>query len=496
MKEILKISAVTIAVAGIIGLAGCGSGSGRGGGGGGDGGGAASSGLTTTGIVSGFGSVYVNGVEYETDSSTFSLDDGDDGPENEGELGIGMVVTLTGTVNPDGVTGTASHIEYDDELEGIVISENIDDVTGTGTMDVMGQIVTVDEATIFESDVLGVTNMWDITADMVVEVSGFPTGDGTIFATRVEVERATHAGEEIEVKGIIKNLNLGTSTFTIGGLTVDFSAALLPDGELVEDLYFEVKSTEGFNASDQLIASVVELEGDGDVDHDGDEGDEFEDYGIVTSVEGMPTEFEINGGLRVLLSEGTSFEHGSIEDIVVDERLEVEGSLDAEGALLASEIEFEEESNIEMEGTLEAVSGEGSIGTITLFGQILMVTPDTVRIDEQDEDVDPLQYFNLESLNAGSDYVEVDAHRDPDTGKLIADKIERDDAPDAGDSSPDELEGPVEDNSTAGELTIAGVRVDVSGLEVPSLSIGDEIEVEGSYIGGGIFDADSIETDD
>ena len=491
MKEILKISAVTIAVAGIIGLTGCG-----GGGGGGDGGGgAASSGLTTTGIVSGFGSVYVNGVEYETDSSTFSLDDGDDGPENEGELGIGMVVTLTGTVNPDGITGTASHIEYDDELEGIVISENIDDVTGTGTMDVMGQIVTVDEATIFESDVLGVTNMWDITADMVVEVSGYPTGDGTIFATRVEVERATHAGEEIEVKGIIKNLNLGASTFTIGGLTVDFSAALLPDGEPVEDLYFEVKSTEGFNVSDQLIASMVELEGDGEMDHDGDEGDEFEDYGIVTSVAGMPAAFEINGGLQVLLGEGTSFEHGSIEDIVVDARLEVEGSLDAEGALLASEIEFEEESNIEMEGTLEAVSGEDSIGTITLFGQVLMVTPDTVRIDEQDEDVDPVQYFNLGNLNAGSDYVEVDAHRDPD-GNLIADKIERDDAPDAGDPSPDELEGPVEDNSTAGELTIAGVRVDVSGLEVPPLSIGDEVEVEGSYIGSGIFDADSIEIDD
>lgn len=493
MKEILKISAVTIAVAGIIGLTGCGGGGGGGDGGGG--GGAASSGLTTTGIVSGFGSVYVNGVEYETDSSTFSLDDGDDGPENEGELGIGMVVTLTGTVNPDGITGTASHIEYDDELEGIVISENIDDVTGTGTMDVMGQIVTVDEATIFESDVLGVTNMWDITADMVVEVSGYPTGDGTIFATRVEVERATHAGEEIEVKGIIKNLNLGASTFTIGGLTVDFSAALLPDGEPVEDLYFEVKSTEGFNVSDQLIASMVELEGDGEMDHDGDEGDEFEDYGIVTSVAGMPAAFEINGGLQVLLGEGTSFEHGSIEDIVVDARLEVEGSLDAEGALLASEIEFEEESNIEMEGTLEAVSGEDSIGTITLFGQVLMVTPDTVRIDEQDEDVDPVQYFNLGNLNAGSDYVEVDAHRDPD-GNLIADKIERDDAPDAGDPSPDELEGPVEDNSTAGELTIAGVRVDVSGLEVPPLSIGDEVEVEGSYIGSGIFDADSIEIDD
>ena len=189
MKKLLKFSAVTIAIAGIIGLTGCGGGSG----------GDVSSGdvsSASTGIVTGFGSVYVNGVEYETGGSTFSLDDGDDGPENEGELGIGMVVTVTGLVNPDGVTGSASHIEYDDELEGIVISENIDNVTGTGTMNVMGQTVIVDEAAIFESEVPGITSMEQIAVDQVVEVSGYPTGAGTIYATRVEVELATHAGEE------------------------------------------------------------------------------------------------------------------------------------------------------------------------------------------------------------------------------------------------------------------------------------------------------------
>ena len=498
MKELLKISAVTIAITGIMGLYGCG-----GGGSGSSGGGSVASSLTSTGEVTGFGSVFVNGVEYETDGSTFSLDDGDDGPENEGELGIGMVVTITGTVNPDGVTGTASHIEYDDELEGIVISENIDDVTGTGTMDVMGQTVIVDETTIFESEVPGITGMGQIAVGHVTEVSGYPTGDGTIFASRVELELASHAGEEIEVKGIIENLT--ATTFTVGGLTVNFSTAMLddsiPGGVLSEELLVEVKSTAGLNGLGQLIASEIELEGDGDMDHDGDEGDKVVFSGVVTSVtplEGTPTEFKI-GGQRVLLDEGTGFEHGSVDDIVDGVTVEAEGRLDADGALLAFEVEFEEESNIEMEGTLEAVSGTGASGTITLFGETLTVTTDTIMLDEQDEDVEPVHFFGLDDLVATVDYVEVDAHRDPDSGDLIADKIERDDAPDGEQAlSPDALEGPVEDDSIEGQLTVAGVRVDVSDIpELPIISMGDEVEVEGSYnVGTGVFEAAAIEIGD
>ena len=495
MKEIMKISAVSVAIAGIIGLTGCG--------GGGGGGSSAGSGLTTTGIVTGFGSVYVNGVEFETDGSSFSLDDGDDGPEDERELGIGMVVTVTGTVNPDGITGTATHIEYDDELEGIVISENIDNVTDTGTMNVMGQTIIVDEASIFESKVPGVDSMGEIAVDQVVEVSGYPTGDGTVYATRVEVELANHAGEEIEVKGIIGNL--AATSFTLGDLTVDFSTALLddsiPDGVLSEGWYVEVKSITGFNGLGQLVASEVELEGNGDMTHDGDEGDEVEISGIVTSVtppEGVPAEFEI-GGKRVLVTDSIRFEHGSIDDIIVGAMLEAEGDLDATGTLVAYEIEFEEESNIEMEGTLEAVSGTGTSGTLTLFGQTLVVTSDTVMLDEQDEDVEPVHFFGLDDLVATVDYLEVDAHRDPDTGNLIADKIERDDTPDGEDAlTPDELEGLVEDNSIGGQLTIAGVTIDVSGIpELPAISVGDEVGVKGSYnVGTGIFEAVSISVDD
>lgn len=492
MNKTLKYSALSITIAGILGLTACG------GGGGGSSSGAGS--ITTSGMITGFGSVYVNGVEYETDGSDFSLDDGDDHDQDEGGLGVGMVVTVTGTVNPDGITGTATYIEYDDELEGIVLSEDIDDLTGTGSMDVMGQTVFVDEMTIFESEVPEITAMGQIAAGQVVEVSGYPSGDGTIFATRVEVELATHVDEEIEVKGLVTNLT--ATTFEIGNLVVDYSGAVLevPGSVLEENLYVEVKSTEGFNDLEQLIASEVELEGDGDMNHDGDEGDEVEVSGVVTSVhppEGIATEFEI-GGKKVLLVEGTRFEHGSAEDIIVGVTLEAEGRLDATGALLASEIEFEEASNIEMEGTLEAVSGSGASGTITLFGQTITVTPDTIMIDEHDDETGPVHYFGLDDLVATVDYVEVDVHRDPDTDELIADKIERDDAPDGEDAlTPDELEGPVEGIPAQEQVVIAGVSVDISGVDLPAFGVGTVLEIEGSYnVGTGVFEAAAVESDD
>ena len=52
MKDILKISAVTVAIAGIIGLSGCGGGSS----GSSRGDGSTGSSLTATGVVTGFGS--------------------------------------------------------------------------------------------------------------------------------------------------------------------------------------------------------------------------------------------------------------------------------------------------------------------------------------------------------------------------------------------------------------------------------------------------------
>ena len=203
MNEMLKITSVSLAIAAVIGLTACG-----GGGGGSDSTASspATSGSTiTSGVITGFGSVFVDGVEFETDESSFSLDDGDDGMENEDGLAVGMVVTVTGTVNADGKTGSAEHIEFDDELEGIVNANNVV-ADGTGTMTVMGQSVFIKTTTIFESDVADIDSIDKVAAGNVVEVSGFSSGDGRVYATRIEVKLAAHAGEEIEVKGLILSL--------------------------------------------------------------------------------------------------------------------------------------------------------------------------------------------------------------------------------------------------------------------------------------------------
>jgi hypothetical protein len=423
MNERLKISTVSLAIAAIIGLTACG-----GGGGGSDS--TTSSPVTsgstiTSGVITGFGSVFVDGVEFETANSSFSLDDGDDGMENEDELAVGMVVTVTGTVNADGKTGNAEHIEFDDELEGIVNANNVA-ADGTGTMTVMGQTVFIKTTTIFESDVDGIDSIDKVAAGNVVEVSGFSSGDGSVYATRIEVKLAQHAGEEIEVKGIVSKL--AASTFDIGGLTVDFSSGALfddslPDGTLSDGLYVEVKSTAGFNLDGVLIASEIELQNDGDMDMDGDEGDEVELNGFVTTVK-SDTAFEI-GGRTVIITTDTSIEHGNAGDIKLGVFLEVEGELNAAGELLADEIELAIEDDIEMHGTLEAVNDPP--GSVTLLGETIHVSASTLLIDKQDEEgLMPEHFFGLDDLNSG-DYVEIDAYLEPDSGKLIAVKLERDD---------------------------------------------------------------------
>ena len=134
-----KYSLITLAVAGALSLSGCG-----GGGGSND---PADTGTTrsVTGVITGFGSVFVGGVEYETDDTNFTIDDM---PGLEDDLEVGMVVTLEGTVNPDGSTGNAVAIRYEAEVEGLVLANNI---AIDGSLNIMGQTVYVDGQTNLES---------------------------------------------------------------------------------------------------------------------------------------------------------------------------------------------------------------------------------------------------------------------------------------------------------------------------------------------------------
>lgn len=393
------------------------------------GGGGSSSGQNTTvGAITSFGSVFVNGCEYETDSANITVDGQ---PGTEDDLSVGDVVEISGPTNC--VTGTALSINFADELEGIVDSNAV--TAGVGTMVVMGQNITVNDLTIFEDETGTIATVDAIVAGNVVEISGFGVGAGDIVASRIEVKAATHTpGNEIEVKGVVSGLDNGASTFAIGGLTVDYSAANLDGISTMEDgLYVEVKATAYTAGSFTLAATEVEREDDGEIGHQGDDEDEFEIKGMLTAAyDGTSKTFGINNQM-IIVDDATELEDITLADLVAGNigilNLEAEGAFNAAGMLIADEVELDDDisDNDELQGTitiLSAATGMNS-GTLTMTvgagSMNVIIDNDTIMKDSHDEmGVTQEDKFNFTHLQVG-DLIEV--HVDPTSG--IAVKLER-----------------------------------------------------------------------
>ena len=417
LTKTLTFSATALAVA--LALSACGGG----------GGSSASAGSTTVGTITGFGSVFVNGVEFETAGANISVDEADAAESN---LKVGMVVTVQGQVNPDGSTGTATSIQFSDELEGQVISNSIVAPDTTGVIDIMGQQITITGTTVFESDVTGITTIDQVVAGNIVEVSGTVTGPGSIEATRIEVKAATLTDhlvdhESIEVKGVISALDTNTLTFTLGDMVVDYSGIpqeQLPTG-LADGLYVEVESVDGI-VSGQLIASSISLEDDGEQGYQGEDGEDMDVKGTI-SRDFDGSSFDVNG-TTVIVDAGTELEHLSISDLIAGAVVEVEGSFNAAGELVASSIEGHEDADQEIHGTVTVVTPDGvNSGTISLGdvnNTVIQITNDTIMVDDREDGTLPDEMFNLSKLAIG-DSIEVEVYTDINNN-LVAVKLERD----------------------------------------------------------------------
>lgn len=387
---------------------------------------AANNSSSRVGTVTGFGSVFVNGVEYETDGANVVIDGQ---AATEADLEVGMVVTLEGS--DDGSTGKATSISNDDELEGLVISNNVDATTQLGSMNIMGQTVNISATTVFESKLAAITQLSDIAVDSIVEVNGYSDNSGNIFATRLEVKAASLADyllshDSIEVKGTIASIDDVAKTFVLGGLTVNYATAIIDiNGGLQSGQYVEVKSTAGLNTANELVASKIELENNGEMGHQGDENEEFEIKGIITEAFAN-NQFKI-GGTTVVINANTELDT-TTDRLLVGVMVEVEGVYDNNNNLIAKEVDLEDEMDAEVRGVIQNIDPTGTnAGTITLMdGTVIVVTASTMMIDKRDEGMTPVAMFNLTHL-ANSDYIKVHGLRDTTTGNIIAYKLERDD---------------------------------------------------------------------
>jgi len=385
---------------------------------------------TTSGVITGFGSVFVNGVEYETDSATISIDGT---PATENQLQVGDVITLQGTLNADGSTGTATSISSSDELEGYVLDLSNLAAQGTGSINVMGQTVNISLDSVFDSDTLAAIT--DLSVNDIVEIHGFSDGSGNIAATRIETKGSA---DDVEVKGLISELDETTTSFMLGGLLVDYSAATELPSPLLDGLYVEVQTTElltgDLSTGFTLLASKVEIEEDGDMDIDGDEGDEIEVQGVVSDITDIS--FRFNGTLVEFSSlenkEEDDDDEFDLSSLVEGMMITVEGFIDANGDFIVKEIEEDKVSELEVDGTVTAITDT----TITITtpmdinntSMTFSVNNSTRMMDDQDEQTTPVRFFSLADVAIG-DYVEIEYTVDDASGEKIATELTREDLP-------------------------------------------------------------------
>jgi len=404
------------------------------------------SGRVSSGSITGFGSVFVNGVEFETDSATFNVD-GTSGTEND--LAIGMIVSVSGSINDDGVTGIATNIDFNDQLQGPVTLLSAIDADGVSrTFSILGTNVIINSTTtIF--DISGKTGIpantvfdFDtIAKDNNVEINGFFDSSNNLHGTRVELKNITFdANSIVEVKGTISTLS-GTS-FTLGGLTIDASSATLDDlpNGLVSGIFVEVKGS--FNsATNTLTATKVEAE-----DDDFDDANEFEIEGLITDYV-SDSNFKISG---ITVNASGAMREPTTLILSNDIRVEAEGAI-INGVLIAEKIKTREGS-IKIHAPVSSVNAtENSFNVRPVASQpaITITVTSSTRLNN---DVNSIEPFSLSNLVANTDFVEVEGFIDND-GNIIATEVEVKEADDIV------VQATIESgDATAGTIKLLGVE--------------------------------------
>jgi hypothetical protein len=244
MRHALLAPAIPVAFA--LALAGCG-------GGGSDGSVGLNPGPTGTsmspsssGAITAFGSVFVNGHEFATGSAQVVDDDTGDTSGKVSALEVGQVVDVQPTAASTGASPVAQWLHVHPLVRGYVDASD----AAAGTLSVMGQAVSLDSGTLFSdhraclgaaanpcsaiTDASGLAVTTGSAAPgSYVSVDGYlfssAAGVAQVVATLVSVHDVPGAGfgAAFKVEGVVGTTTSTASSagLTIGGLAVDLSHA-------------------------------------------------------------------------------------------------------------------------------------------------------------------------------------------------------------------------------------------------------------------------------
>lgn len=291
--------------------------------------------VAVSGPITGFGSVIVNGVHYQTDTAEIYIN-GE--LVTEESLKVGDYITLSAVQDDVADDASATVIYAESTVRGEVQSINALENTFT----VMNQRVRVSGGTIIEANASGGAELSEINAGDRLDIRGSSNSSGDIYATRVS---KTNSGKDL-LSGAISELDKGASEFVISGVTIKFHQVTL-DQALEDGLWVTV--TGSYNdLGDMLMADTLRIRTD----------KQLLAEGVTSRIEGLienstQTSFEVNGQ-QVMLQANTEYLGGGNRESILDGAVVVvDGVINADGALVAETIRFLDTNFVTWDGVVE-----------------------------------------------------------------------------------------------------------------------------------------------
>lgn len=383
-----------------------------------------------------FPSTFVNGIRYDISNTVFLDEEGL--PISQSALEVGIKTKMKCrpkdrskdniyAANLSETHGKCDTIEVVVETVGELMSVNLDQ-NQVGTMNIMGQPVNIKAETVFKSKVDGIDNITQLLPGMIVKVYGDTDGLGNISATKVKLKKTKLADyllgnkEGVKVKGVITNLDTTAKTFSVRGARINYASAEmdLHDAVLANNIRVKVYAKSAVGTDGSVTATKVKVRNKGKHGEQGNEGQEMDIQGEVTS-DLSGEKFKVNDQY-VYVDSSTVFDGITPIQIIKGAAVEVKGVFRS-GKLVATYISAGESSQARVEGLITDINPTGvNTGSIVVLGQTYIINNETVMLFNGSPISQSL--LNLGGLDV-NDLVIVDYYFDETTQQNIAVKVSR-----------------------------------------------------------------------
>ncbi len=355
------------------------------------------------GSITGFGSIYVNGVEYDTSKAQFYRDGK---RAKQDDFSLGENIEITGTVDALTGTGVADKISYDSDIKGIVTVASSDN----HSLRIMGQDVETIPLTVLN----GFDQLQDLTIENYVEVSGSRNSEGVLVASSIKLIAPffiNNNSSSIAIEGEITRINEDLKLILVQDTIVDYSAVTglnSVENEPKVGQYVEVESALNYIQDKILIASSV---------HSKTPYQHFE-TGTLLAVKGLVTDFDLSSpshfrvaGQPIVITDKTKLVTGKLDDIFPDTILSVEGLVNENGELVASTVIVSPLVQEKESGIIESINNN----KIRLEGKDIIINASTLLIDQSSQ---KRKDIKLKDLSVGT-HIEVIWEKKEEIGVFI-----------------------------------------------------------------------------